>query len=43
MPERRGGLGGGVAAWQLMLSAGGDYTTEFRGPVCPEEGQAGRV
>lgn len=49
MPERRGwgsgggGGGGGAAVGQLMLSAGGDFTTEFRGPVQPEEGQTGRV
>lgn len=41
MPERRDGEGAAVR--QLMLSAGGDFTTEFRGPVWPEEGQTGRV
>lgn len=39
MPERRGA----GAVGQLILSAGGDFTTEFRGPVWPEEGQTGRV
>lgn len=31
------------AVGQLMLSAGGDFTTGFRGPVWPEEGQTERV
>lgn len=34
---------GRAAVGQLMLSAGGDFTTEFRGPVWPEEGRTGRV
>lgn len=43
MPERRGGFGGGgggglLAVWQLMLSAGGDFTTEFRGPLVSRGG-----
>lgn len=47
-----GGEGGGVwavvgvraAVWQLMLSAGGDFTAELgRPPVCPEERYSGML
>lgn len=36
--RRAGGRGVHAAVWQLMLSAGGDFTAEFgRPPMCPAE------